>query len=403
MIRRDYLIVGAGIGGVSACEGLREHDKKGTIVLAGHETALPYHRPQLFKNQLGKRAGSAEQVQVHDAAWFAKNHIELRLDTLVTQINLERHIAVLANGQAIEFRKACMAMGSRARRPQVAGGNLGNVFYLRTLRDVQALREVADLEHEIVIIGGGCIALETAALLAQLPKAKVSILHRGAQLWARYLGPDLGAWLADYYTKQGVKLMLNQSLSGFEGRTVLKNIAMKSGDRIAAGLAIVALGAEPNLGLVAGTPLAYPHGTPVNEYLETDEKGIFAVGDIASYPDKIFGGVRRVEHWPCAVEQGHIAGANMSGKKRVKFDYLPHFSSTVFDLHFDFVGDFSKPATRLEVEGDQAKKKFLVRHFILGHLMGVTFCNQPAEKIEAAKTELRAWPRGKKAVVEEPK
>ncbi|MCE9611040.1 MAG: NAD(P)/FAD-dependent oxidoreductase [Chthoniobacter sp.] len=403
MIRRDYLIVGAGIGGVSACEGIREHDKKGTIVLAGNETALPYHRSQLFPSQLGKRAGSAEQVQIHDAAWFAKNHIELRLDTLVTQINLERHIAVLANGQAIEFRKACMAMGSRARRPQVAGGNLGNVFYLRTLRDVQALREVVDLENEVAVIGGGCIALETAALLAQLPKVKVSILHRGAQLWARYLGPELGAWLADYYTKQGVKLMLNQSLSGFEGRTVLKNIAMKSGDRISAGLAIVALGAEPNLGLVAGTPLAYPHGTPVNEYLETDEKGIFAVGDIASYPDKIFGGVRRFEHWPCAVEQGHIAGANMSGKKRIKFDFLPHFSSTVFDLHFDFVGDFSRPATRLEVEGDHAKKKFAVRHFILGHLMGVTFCNQPAEKIEAAKAELRAWPRGKKAAVEEQK
>ena len=397
MIRRDYLIVGAGIGGVSVCEGIREHDKKGTIVLAGNETALPYHRPQLFKAQLGKRQGRPDQTQVHDAAWFANNNIELRLDTLVTQINLERHIAVLSNGQAIEFRKACMAMGSRARRPQVAGGNLGNVFYLRTLRDVQALREVADLEHEIAVVGGGFIALEAAALLSQLPKARVSLLHRAPHLWSRYLGPELGAWLAEYVADQGVKLMLSQSLSGFEGRTVLKNIATKSGDRFPAGIAIVALGAEPNLGLVAGTPLAYPHGTPVNEYLETDEKGIFAVGDIASFPDKIFGGIRRVEHWPCAVEQGHVAGANMSGKKRVKFDYLPHYTSTVFDLNFEFVGDFSKPATRLEIEGDREKKKFLVRHFVLGQLMGVAFCNKPAEKIEAAKAELRAWPRGKKA------
>jgi 3-phenylpropionate/trans-cinnamate dioxygenase ferredoxin reductase subunit len=401
MIRRDYLIVGAGIGGVSVCEGIREHDKKGTILLAGHETAPPYHRPQLFKTQLGKRAATPDHVHVHDAAWFAKQHIELRTDTLVTQINLERHIAVLGNGQAIEFRKACMAMGSRARRPQVAGGNLGNVFYLRTLRDVLALREVADLEHEMSIIGGGCVALETAAMLSQLPKAKVTIIHRGAQLWARYLGPDLGAWLAEYYTGHGVKIMFNQSISGFEGRTVLKNIATKSGDRVSAGLAIVALGADPNLALVANTPLAYPHGTPVNEYLETDEKGIFAVGDIAAFPDKVYGGVRRVEHWPCAVEQGHVAGANMSGKKRIKFDYLPHWSSTLFDLHFDFVGDFSKPATRIEVEGDKTKKKFIVRHYVLTQLMGVAFCNQPPEKIAAAKTQLREWPRGKKAIVEE--
>ncbi len=400
MIRRDYLIVGAGVGGVSVCEGIREHDKKGTILLAGNETAVPYHRHQL-KGLLGKRASGPEQMLVHDADWFAKQHIDLRTDTLVTQINLERHIAVLGNGQAVEFRKACMAMGSRARRPQVAGGTLGNVFYLRTLRDVQALREVAELEHEIAIVGGGCVALETAALLSQLPKARVSIIHRGAQLWARYLGPEMGAWLADYYTAHGVKLMFNQSLSGFEGRTVLKNVATKSGDRFSAGIAIVALGAEPNLGLVAGTPLAYPHGTPVNEYLETDEKGIFAVGDIASYPDKIFGGVRRVEHWPCTVEQGLVAGANMSGKKRIKFDYLPHFSSTLFDLHFDFIGDFSKPATRLEFEGDREKKRFLVRHFVLGQLMGVALCNKPLEKVEAAKVELREWPRGKKTMVVE--
>ena len=104
---------------------------------------------------------------------------------------------------------------------------------------------------------------------------------------------------------------------------------------------------------------------------------------------------------PCAVEQGHVAGANMSGKKRLKFDYLPHFSSTVFDLHFDFIGDFSKPATRFEIEGDREKKKFLVRHYILSQLMGVTLCNKPPEKIEAAKTQLREWPRGKKAAVEE--
>jgi 3-phenylpropionate/trans-cinnamate dioxygenase ferredoxin reductase subunit len=401
MIRRDYLIVGAGVGGVSVCEGIREHDKKGTILLAGHETAPPYHRPQLFKSQLGKRAAASDHVQVHDAAWFAKNHIDLRTDTLVTQINLERHVAVLGNGQAVEFRKACMAMGSRARRPQVAGGNLGNVFYLRTLRDVLALREVAELEHEVAIIGGGCIALETAALLSQWPKAKVTIIHRGAQLWARYLGPEIGAWLAEYYTAHGVKIMFNQSISGFEGRTVLKNIATKSGDRIPASYAIVALGADPNLALVANTPLAYPHGTPVNEYLETDEKGIFAVGDIAAFPDKVYGGVRRVEHWPSAVEQGHIAGANMTGKKRTKFDYLPHWSSVVFDLHFDFVGDFSKPATRIEVEGDKTKKKFIVRHYVLTQLMGVALCNQPPEKVEAAKTQLREWPRGKKAVVEE--
>src|ERR1700754_4848035 len=104
MIRRDYLIVGAGAGGVSACEGIREHDEKGTIMLVGNEIAAPYQRPMLFRTLLRKTPGAVEKIGVHDAAWFEKNHIDLRLDTLVTQFNVERHLAVLGNGQAVEFR-----------------------------------------------------------------------------------------------------------------------------------------------------------------------------------------------------------------------------------------------------------------------------------------------------------
>jgi 3-phenylpropionate/trans-cinnamate dioxygenase ferredoxin reductase subunit len=399
MIRRDYLIIGAGAGGVTVCEGIREYDRKGTIMLVGNETALPYQRPQLFPSLLAKSAkgnGGAEKIFVRDAAWFAANHIDLRLDTSLVQLNLERHLAVLGNGQAVEFRKACLATGSKARRPQVAGANLGNVFYLRTLRDVQALREVAAIEPEIVVIGGGLIAAETSALFASRPKGQVTLLHRTPYLWGHYLGPQLGAWLGETFAGHGIKLMLGEALNGFEGRTVLKNIQTKSGLRFPAGLAIVALGAEPNLGLVANTPLSYPNGTPVNEYLESDEKGFYAVGDIALFPDKVFGGVRRVEHWDCAVAQGKVAGANMTGKKRIKFDCVPRYASAVFDLHFDFVGDFSKPATRFEVEGDPAKKKFIVRSYQLSALMGVALCNQPAAKVDAAETQLREWPRGRK-------
>lgn len=397
MIRRDYLIVGAGAAGISACEGIREHDKKGTIMLVGNEIALPYQRPLLFQILLRKGAPALDKLPVQQAAWFEKQRIDLRLDTLVTQFNIERHLAVLGNGQAVEFRKALLATGSRARRLPIAGANLGNVFYLRSLRDVQALREIAETEHQIVVVGGGFIAAETASLLAQMPKAHVTLMPRGPACWPRLLGPELSAWFGEQFTAHGVKVLPGESLNGFEGRTVLKNVQTKSGQRFPAGLAVVALGAEPNLALVQNTPLAYPHGTPVNEYLETDEKGIFAAGDIAAYPDKILGGVRRVEHWDAAVRQGRVAGANMTGKKRVKFEYLPHSTSQVFDLHFDFVGDFSKPPTRVEIEGDRAKKKFIARAYQLGALMGVALCNQAPEKVEAAQTQLREWPRGKKA------
>jgi NAD(P)H-nitrite reductase large subunit len=399
MIRRDYLIVGAGVGGASVCEGIREHDKRGTIMMVGNETFLPYQRPRLFRSYFGKAAGQFEKVQHLDPEWFQKNKIDVRLDTFVTQFNHERHLAVLGNGQAVEFRKACLATGSRARRPQIAGANLGNVFYLRSIRDVMALREIADVERIVVVIGGGLVAAEIAALLAQLPKMQVTLMHRGKFLWNRFLDEETAAWVTDYFSTHGVKLLMCETLNGFEGRTVLRNVQTKSGQRLPAGMAIVAVGTEINLGLVTGTPLAYPNGTPVNEYLETDEKGIFAVGDIALYPDRVFGGVRRVDHWECAVEQGHVAGANMSGKKRIKFEFMPYHSIQVFDLKFEFIGDLSRPPSRVEFEGDRAKKKFLVRYFQMQTLMGAVLCNQPPEKVKATAAQIREWPREIKKVV----
>src|SRR6478735_6385026 len=169
MIRRDYLIVGAGVAGASACEGIREHDAKGSIMMVGNEPYAPYHRPMLFKQCLNGKQPSEEKVRHHEPAWFEKNRIDLRLDTMVTQFNVERHLAVLSNGQTVEFKKACLATGARARRPQVAGYNLGNIMYLRSWRDVLALREMLDFEKEIVIVGGGYLAAHAATQLAGRP------------------------------------------------------------------------------------------------------------------------------------------------------------------------------------------------------------------------------------------
>ena len=393
MIRRDYLIVGAGIGGVSACEGIREHDPKGSILMVGAEHELPYHRPQLFPQVLSKGKITAEKLHPHDAEWFKKKHIDLRLGCVVTQFNLERKLAVLANGQAVEFKKACLATGSRARRPQVAGANLGNVFYLRSLRDVQGFAEILDTEKEVVIVGGGRIACEVASILSQRQKMHVTLMHRGKGLLGKFLDEESSIWLAEIFASHGNTLLLNETLNGFEGRTIIRNVQTKSGQRIGANVALVALGAEMNNGLFLNTPLNYPNGTPVNDYLETEEKGIYAVGDIALFPDRIYGGQRRVEQWDSAIDQGRVAGANMTGRKRIKWDTVPHVSTAVYDLHFDFIGDYSKPSTRVEVIGDRAKKKFIVRHFHLAALMGLSLCNQPADKIEAAKTEIREWPR----------
>src|SRR5438270_11672331 len=205
MIRRDYLIVGGSIGGASACEGIRKFDKRGSVTLVGAEVFPPYKRWILSKSFLREKEPNLKKLQEPDERWFQKHKIETRFGTVVTQFNIERRLAVLANGESIEFNKACLAMGSRPVRPHVAGTNLGQVIYLGTIRDALALREMAGVERGIMVVGGGLLACEATASLRMM-KLKVSLMHRNPYLLNRYLDSQTGPWLTDYYAKHGITM-----------------------------------------------------------------------------------------------------------------------------------------------------------------------------------------------------
>lgn len=387
MIQRDYLVIGAGTAGVSVCEGIRQYDKRGKVIMVGNETHPPYERLSLSKGFLSQKGGTIESTFHHPLAWYEQQKIDLRLNTVVTQLNLDRRLAVLSNGQTIEFKKACLATGSRPLRPQVAGTNLGNIIYLRTISDALALKEMYALEGDVIIVGSGYIAVEAAAALRH-GKQKVSLLTRDAALWNQYLDAESAAWLTNQFRQHGVNLHLQESLNGFEGKTVLRNVQTKNGNRYPASLALVAVGGEMNLELVRNTPLSSAKGTPVNEFLETDEKGIYAAGDIALYPDRVLGGVRRTDHWENARQQGLLVGANMTGKKRQRYDHLPVYNSEVFDLKLQFVGDFiNGPPVRAVLEGSREKKTFVVKHFQGDKLRAALLCNRSADEgVEIGKT-----------------
>lgn len=359
MIAYDYLVIGAGIGGVSVCEGIREYDAKGRILLVTADPEYPYHRPPLSKEFLANPDLDPQSLLIHPPAWYAEQKIDLRLSTLVTAFNIERKIAVLTSGQSVEFRKACLATGSRATRPQVAGATLGNLFYLRSLRDVTGLRESLTAKSNVVIVGGGLIAVETAAALAER-NIKTKLMMTEPAIWSQWLDTKSSEWLGALLSSHGVEVLNRETINGFEGKTVLRNIQTKSGMRLNADLAIVALGAEPNLQLIPNTPLSMHGVTAVTETLETDEKGIFAVGDIAAFPDKIYGGIRRWTHAGCARAMGLVAGANMTGRKRTRFHYFPRFDTRLLGNHIVFLGDPQRPVTRMECHGDPAQGRFTI-------------------------------------------
>src|ERR1700737_4404952 len=142
MIQRDYLIVGGGVGGASVCDSLRQYDTRGSVTLISNEPYLPYQRPPLSKIFLQDPGFSFDKIVEKPEDWYKKKGIEVRLGTYVREFNIERRLAVLENGQTIEFRKACLATGSRPRRPQIGGATLGNIVSLRNYRDALAIREI---------------------------------------------------------------------------------------------------------------------------------------------------------------------------------------------------------------------------------------------------------------------
>src|SRR5260221_6752785 len=223
MIQRDYLIVGGGIGAASACNALRQYDPKGSVTLVSNEAFLPYNRPALSKSVLKDGSPSIEKLADHSEDWYKKRGIELRLGTVVREFNIERRLAVMENGQAIEIRKACLATGSRPRRPQVAGATLGNVVYLRTYRDVLAVREVLASEKHVVIVGSGYLGGEvTPSFIGS--GAKFTLHTRAKSVWQVLLDPESFRGLTALSVQSDVQVMLNENLNGFEGKTVIRNI-----------------------------------------------------------------------------------------------------------------------------------------------------------------------------------
>jgi NADPH-dependent 2,4-dienoyl-CoA reductase/sulfur reductase-like enzyme len=270
----------------------------------------------------------------------------------------------------------------------VAGANLGNIIYLRTFRDALAIREILLSEKHVVVVGSGFLGAEVSSFLTS-SGAKLSLLSRDKFVWQELLDPETAQWLTDSYQEAGVQLLLNENLNGFEGKTVIKNIQTKSGMRFPAGLAVVAIGTEPNLQLVANTPLSSPGGCPVNEYLETDEKGIYAVGDIALYPDRIYGGAKRTTNIEMARLQGLTAGANLTGRKRQKFEVIPTCSSEVLGMHFSFVGDFTTPHVLADIEGSREKRNFIARYRRGETLLAAVLCNRNPIELEALQEDVK--------------
>lgn len=323
----QYLIVGGGMTADAAVDGIRELDKKGSILMVSAEADPPYNRPPLSKS-LWKNTPL-------DKIWrnTANKEVDIILNQRVTGIDLDEQFAITADDEEYHFDKLLLATGGKIRRLPFGEQD---ILYFRTVEDFKTLHGMADHKKRFGVIGSGFIGSEIAAALAMNNK-EVVLFDIGPGIGWNIFPEEMTEFLNQYYQQKGVKIIANVKVTdvkkvGEHYQVQLNTSEIYEFDYIVAGAGIL-----PDTALAESMQLKVDNGIHVNEYLLTSHPSVYAAGDVANYYNSLLGRRIRVEHADNANQMGKAAGRNMAGADE-KYDYLPFFYSDLFELGYEAVG-----------------------------------------------------------------
>lgn len=367
----DYVIVGGGLTAASAAEGIRQVDEDGTIVVLGEEEEPPYHRPPLSKEYLQAPGAGRDLLHVRPEGWFEeKAGVELELGTRVTSLDPGELAVETDGGETFHGDRILLATGGRPRHLDLERAGMDGVHVLRTVEHSESLREEAEEAEHALLIGAGFIGMELAASFRDLD-VRPTVVELAGRVWSRLLPGDLSSFMQEYFEEREVDFRLRSSVQELRGDGRVESAVLHDGTEIPCQLVVVGVGIEPNQELAAQAGLGVQDGVVVDRYGETSHGYIYAAGDVARFPDPVFGDLARVEHWDHAKAHGRRVGRNMAGE-REPYEHVSYFFSDVFDLSLNA---FGRPAEAVRT----------VRRGEPGSEEGsVTFCADDRDRICAA-------------------
>jgi len=368
-----YLIIGGGMAGERAAEGIRKADPDGNIALVAGESHLPYDRPPLSKGYLVGKA-DLDKVHLRPADFYVEKNITVIQGVRATALDPTARQVTLADGQVLGYEKLLLATGGTARQLSIPGADLPGVFTLRTLDDSQAIRAAAQPGKQALVVGGSFIGAEAAAALAERDLA-VTVVFPGARLLEKVLPEELGAWLHAMYTERGVRFLTGRKPACLEGGDRVERAVLDDGTELAVDLVVAGIGITLDTALARAAGLAMDErgAVLVDEFLRTSDPHIYAAGDIANWPDPTFGKRLRVEHWDVARRQGRRAGGNMAGEAK-PYTNVPYFYSDLFGYALEAWGDLSAWEQTVQ-RGKPDDEHFFLFYFNQGRLTGVLVGN----------------------------
>ncbi len=386
-MQEDIVIIGAGQAGAQVAQSLRQGGFEGPLRLIGDEPHPPYQRPPLSKKFLAGEIG-AEGLWLRPPAFFTTNNIDHIPNTRVVAIDRGAKRLTLANGDTLPYGKLVLATGTNARLLTLEGADKKGVVTLRSIADVDVIRDILQKSSSVAIIGAGYIGLEVAAVAKSLGKS-VTVIEAQDRPMKRVVSQAVSDYFSGLHKARGIELRLNTGIEAIEGGDSVTGVRLSTGETVPAELVLVAVGAEPNDHLAAEAGLEVDNGILVDGCGQTSDPDIFAAGDCTRFYSNRYQRSVRMESVQNAIDQAKAVAQALLGQE-VDYDPLPWFWSDQYDIKLQIAG-LSEGYDDTKVVGSTDDSKFYVAYLHDGRLIAVDSINSPRSHMMARRVIGEPW------------
>jgi 3-phenylpropionate/trans-cinnamate dioxygenase ferredoxin reductase subunit len=375
------VIIGAGQAGCTIAIELRKLGYPGSITMLGAEPHPPYQRPPLSKAYLAGKVAS-EKLMLMPEQRRQDADIEFLGGVEVLEIDRQRKTVLLAKGRSISYDQLALTTGGRNRCLPLPGADRCNVMSLRSIEDAERIREYWRPGTRLVIVGGGFIGLEAAAV-AVTAGLRVTVLETLPHVLSRVTVPKVSSFYEQAHRAAGVTIQTNVQIDRFEGSPAVTHVVLTNGSCIEADLVLVGIGLIPNTDLAETAGLDCKNGILVNEFARTSDPLIVAAGDCANHPSAYAQSRLRLESVQNAVDQARTAAATLCGQSK-PYNAVPWFWSDQYDLKLQVVG-LSSGHDQWVIRGDTCSRSFSVFYFLSGRLIAADSVNRTQDHMLARR------------------
>ncbi|EQB08592.1 MULTISPECIES: NAD(P)/FAD-dependent oxidoreductase [Sphingomonadales] len=379
MKRADIVIVGAGHGGAQAAAALRQRKFEGSILMIGEEPEMPYERPPLSKDYLsGEKA--FERILIRPAGFWVDHRVEMAMGGKVVAVDPEARTVELEDGGTIGYRELVWAAGGHPRKLSCTGHSLTGVHSVRTRADVDRMMGELDDTTRVVVIGGGYIGLEAAAVLSKLGKS-VTVLEAQERVLARVAGVALSRFYEAEHRAHSVDLRLGVAVECIEGDSRVTGVRLGDGTVLPAEMVIVGIGIVPAVEPLLAAGAEGGNGVAVDEHCRTSLPHVFAIGDCALHANAFAEGLQiRLESVQNANDMATIVAKAITGDPEA-YHSVPWFWSNQYDLRLQTIG-LSIGHDEEVLRGDPRARSFSVVYLRQGRVIALDCVNATKDYVQ---------------------